>query len=136
MTKELVKIFGRYYRENDRGRRQWIANKGRRSNQTGARYLSEYLKEYHNVDVPPSASEVYEGPPPEGGSAIAAAMEGLDSETDVALLRKKVVRLARASLVPSISSVTGIELTASSLSLSLFFSWLRALRCSVILSIR
>ena len=94
--KELVSIFGKRYRENDRGRRNWIAMKARRSNPTGARYLSEYLKEYHGVDVQPPTAEVYDGPDPKEGSPIAVAMAGLDSETDVDLLRRKGVRLARA----------------------------------------
>ena len=96
--RELVKIFGSYYMERDRDRRAWLGLKKRRSNPESARYLSAYLKEFHGVEAsPPSeqARPVFDGPVPSEG-AIAEAMDGLGSETDVELLRRKVVRLAEA----------------------------------------
>ena len=59
----------------------------------GYRYLSEYLKNQHGVEVGlPTPSSLPESP--EG--VIADTVKGIESETDVELLRRKVVRLSNA----------------------------------------
>ena len=102
----LVKIFGHYYVEKDREQRGWLAIKGRRSKgPEGVRYLHEYLRDAQGVDrygtplekshfKEPELSFAVEEQPVDG--AIASVLEGLEAETDVELLRRKVIRLANA----------------------------------------
>ena len=88
-----VKIFGKYYEEPDRGKREWVAMKHRDTIPIDdkIRYLSAYLQEEHDVTIDVK-------PPAEIGqhSSVAEVMKGLESDTNVELLRRKVTRLANA----------------------------------------
>ncbi len=92
--RDKIKIWGRYYDEPSRKMRDEVAIRGRRSAAKGTRYLSNYLKQYQGVEVEPPKQWDPSSVPTEG--AIAEVMQGLESETDVELLRRKVIRLAAA----------------------------------------
>jgi len=101
--KRVIDLFGRYYEEPDRRLMDRLYLKRRpAAGVEGSRYLSRYLKDYHNVEVDPSLFEpptIDYGAEPE---VTPPSLKGLDKETDVELLRRKIVRLAN-----SLSSAQG-----------------------------
>ena len=90
---KYVKIFGKYYEEPDRGKREWVSMKHRDSIPLDdkIRYLSAYLQEEHDVTIDVKAPAKIDQ-----HSSVAEVMKGLESDTNVELLRRKVVRLANA----------------------------------------
>ena len=111
--KGYISLFGRRWKEPDVNVRNTLVLKRRRPiTEERLRYLSNYIKEKHGVevDLSPWGPEAPPKPAPcpkcghgdgeaggeEHSSSVTSVMEGLDSETDVELLRRKIVRLADA----------------------------------------